>query len=130
MLGILFLERAYRPALAVLVVATVGGFTFSLIAGFSIGRFTAVLPLIVADRAIGVFVLYTSKREFFEAEGLVLLKELAGNVAFAIDHIEKQEQLDRFLAKIRIGYPAAEQEAQILQNYQDGFDPRDLQRGR
>ena len=39
-----------------------------------------------------------------------------------------EAQLDRFLAKIRIGYPAAEQEAQILQNYQDGFDPRDLQR--
>jgi MoxR-like ATPase len=39
-----------------------------------------------------------------------------------------EAQLDRFLAKISIGYPAAEQEAQILQNYQDGFDPRDLQR--
>ncbi|MDB6086777.1 MAG: hypothetical protein JWN43_4658, partial [Gammaproteobacteria bacterium] len=59
-------------------------------------RSIAVLPLIVADKAIGVFVLYTSKREFFEAEGLQLLRELAGNVAFAIDHIEKREQLDRF----------------------------------
>jgi MoxR-like ATPase len=39
-----------------------------------------------------------------------------------------EAQLDRFLVKIRIGYPAAEQEAQVLQNYQDGFDPRDLER--
>lgn len=39
-----------------------------------------------------------------------------------------EAQLDRFLVKIRIGYPAAEQEAQVLQNYQHGFDPRDLQR--
>jgi MoxR-like ATPase len=39
-----------------------------------------------------------------------------------------EAQLDRFLVKILIGYPAAEQEAQVLQNYQDGFDPRDLQR--
>ena len=39
-----------------------------------------------------------------------------------------EAQLDRFLVKIRIGYPAAEQEAQVLQNYQNGFDPRDLQR--
>jgi MoxR-like ATPase len=39
-----------------------------------------------------------------------------------------EAQLDRFLVKIRIGYPDAEQEAQVLQNYQDGFDPRDLQR--
>jgi hypothetical protein len=50
--GSLYLERAYRPALVVFVVATVGGFTFSLIAGFSIGRFTAVLPLIVTAFAV------------------------------------------------------------------------------
>jgi diguanylate cyclase (GGDEF)-like protein len=59
-------------------------------------RSIAVLPLIVSDKAIGVFVLYTSKLEFFESAGLLLLRELVGNVAFAIDHIEKQEQLDRF----------------------------------
>lgn len=39
-----------------------------------------------------------------------------------------EAQLDRFLAKIRISYPDAEQEMQILQNMQDGFDPRELQR--
>jgi len=39
-----------------------------------------------------------------------------------------EAQLDRFLAKIRISYPDAEQEMQILQNIQDGFDPRELQR--
>jgi len=50
--GTHFLERAYRPALAVLVVATVGGFTFSLIAGFSIGRYTAVLPLMLTAFAV------------------------------------------------------------------------------
>jgi diguanylate cyclase (GGDEF)-like protein len=58
-------------------------------------RSLAVLPLIVSENAIGVFALYTSKREFFDAAGLLLLTELAGNVAFAIDHIEKQERLDR-----------------------------------
>jgi MoxR-like ATPase len=39
-----------------------------------------------------------------------------------------EAQLDRFLVKIRMGYPEAEQEAQVLQNYQDGFDPRELER--
>jgi diguanylate cyclase (GGDEF)-like protein len=39
--------------------------------------------------------LYTSKPEFFDAAGLPLLTELAGNVAFAIDHLERQERLDR-----------------------------------
>ena len=58
-------------------------------------RSLAVLPLIVSDKAIGVFALYTSKPEFFDAAGLLLLTELAGNVAFAIDHLERQERLDR-----------------------------------
>jgi hypothetical protein len=50
--GAHFLERAYRPALSVFAVATLGGFTFSFLAGFSIGRFTAVLPLVVTAFAI------------------------------------------------------------------------------
>jgi diguanylate cyclase (GGDEF)-like protein len=58
-------------------------------------RSLAVLPLIVSENAIGVIALYTNKREFFDAEGLLLLTDLAGNVAFAVDHIEKQERLDR-----------------------------------
>jgi diguanylate cyclase (GGDEF)-like protein len=58
-------------------------------------RSLAVFPLIVSDNAIGVFALYTSKPEFFDAVGLSLLTELAGNVAFAIDHLERQERLDR-----------------------------------
>jgi len=52
LVGALFLERAYRLALAVFAVATVGGFTFSFLAGFSIGRFTAVLPLVVTAFAV------------------------------------------------------------------------------
>lgn len=39
-----------------------------------------------------------------------------------------EAQLDRFLAKIRIAYPSAEQESQILQNVQNGFDARELKR--
>jgi diguanylate cyclase (GGDEF)-like protein len=59
-------------------------------------RSIAMLPLLVADKAIGVFVLYTSKPEFFDAAGMHLLTELAGNVAFGLNHIEKQERLDHF----------------------------------
>jgi diguanylate cyclase (GGDEF)-like protein len=59
-------------------------------------RSIAVLPLIVSDKAIGVFALYTKKAEYFDADGIALLAELSGNVAFAIDHIEKQERLDHF----------------------------------
>ena len=46
------------------------------------------------DNAIGVLVLHTSKAEFFDEQGLRLLTELAGNIAYAIDYMEKQERLD------------------------------------
>ncbi len=41
-----------------------------------------------------------------------------------------EAQLDRFLAKIRIGYPNGEQEVQILENIQNGFDSRELKKVR
>ena len=50
--GTVLLGRAYRLALAIFVVATVGGFTFSFLAGFSIGRFTAILPLVITAFAV------------------------------------------------------------------------------
>ena len=37
-----------------------------------------------------------------------------------------EAQLDRFLLKIRITYPSAAEEAQILTQYEQGFDPRRL----
>jgi len=54
----------------------------------------AVLPLIVLDEAVGVLALYTGESEFFQEEELKLLTELAGDIAFAIDHIDKQERLN------------------------------------
>ncbi len=39
-----------------------------------------------------------------------------------------EAQLDRFLLKIRLGYPKAEEEAEILNRYQSGFDARQLDR--
>ena len=57
-------------------------------------RSVAVFPLIVADEAVGVLVIYAGEVEFFQEEELKLLTDLAGDIAFAIDHIDKQEQLD------------------------------------
>jgi MoxR-like ATPase len=39
-----------------------------------------------------------------------------------------EAQLDRFLMKIRIGYPEAAQESEILSRYQGGFEARDIDR--
>ncbi|MDC6166699.1 putative bifunctional diguanylate cyclase/phosphodiesterase [Paucibacter sp. XJ19-41] len=57
-------------------------------------RSMAVLPLIVRGAPVGVLALYASESEFFHAEELTLLGELAGDIAFAIDHIGKQQRLD------------------------------------
>jgi diguanylate cyclase (GGDEF)-like protein/PAS domain S-box-containing protein len=57
-------------------------------------RSLALLPLIVSDEAIGVLALYASEAGFFQEEEMQLLTELAGDIAFAIDHIEKQERLN------------------------------------
>ena len=39
-----------------------------------------------------------------------------------------EAQLDRFLMKIRIGYPEAAHESEILARYQGGFEARDIER--
>ena len=57
-------------------------------------RSMAILPLIVAGEAVGVLVLYAGEIDFFHEQELKLLTELAGDIAFAIDHIEKQERLN------------------------------------
>ncbi len=72
-----------------------------------------------------MFALYTNKPEFFDAEGLQLLTELAGNVAFAIDHLERQERLDRLsnydtLTGLANRRSFLERVAQYMQSAADG----------
>lgn len=57
-------------------------------------RSMVILPLIVADEAVGTIALYASEIEFFHEEELKLLTGLAGDISFAIDHIQKQEKLN------------------------------------
>ena len=53
-----------------------------------------VLPLIVADQVACVLALYAREKQFFHEEEMKLLTELAGDIGFAIDHIETQERFD------------------------------------
>ncbi|MHB8668229.1 MAG: GGDEF/EAL domain-containing response regulator [Burkholderiales bacterium] len=57
-------------------------------------RSIAVLPLLVGNAALGVLGLYADENGFFDEEEMKLLNELAGDIAFAIDHIDKEERLD------------------------------------
>jgi diguanylate cyclase (GGDEF)-like protein/PAS domain S-box-containing protein len=53
-----------------------------------------VLPLIVESEVAGVLALYAREKQFFHEEEMKLLTELAGDIGFAIDHIETQERFD------------------------------------
>jgi diguanylate cyclase (GGDEF)-like protein/PAS domain S-box-containing protein len=54
----------------------------------------AIFPLILGDEAVGAIALFARERGFFHEEELRLLTELAGDVAYAVKQIEKQERLD------------------------------------
>jgi diguanylate cyclase (GGDEF)-like protein len=56
-----------------------------------------VLPLVISGEVVGAFALYASEINFFQEDEIKLLKGLAGDVAFAINNIEKQQRLN-FLA--------------------------------
>jgi diguanylate cyclase (GGDEF)-like protein/PAS domain S-box-containing protein len=57
-------------------------------------RSMAILPLIVSDEVVGALTLYASESEFFHEEEMELLTQLASDIAFAMDHIDKQERLN------------------------------------
>lgn len=52
------------------------------------------LPLLIADEPVAVFGLHAAEVGYFDEAEMKLLRDLAGDIAFAIDHIDKQERLD------------------------------------
>ncbi|GAA0715457.1 EAL domain-containing protein [Dokdonella soli] len=52
------------------------------------------LPMIVAGHPAGVLVLHAAEKGFFDADEMRLLLELAGDIAFALEHIAKTDRLD------------------------------------
>jgi len=57
-------------------------------------RSAAVLPLTVAGELVGVLSLLAPEPGFFDEDEMRLLTELAGDISFAVDHIQKVEKLD------------------------------------
>jgi PAS domain S-box-containing protein/diguanylate cyclase (GGDEF)-like protein len=53
----------------------------------------AILPLLIDGDAVGVLALYASEVGFFDEDEMKLLHELAGDISFALDHIEKANKL-------------------------------------
>jgi diguanylate cyclase (GGDEF)-like protein/PAS domain S-box-containing protein len=57
-------------------------------------RSMTVLPLLVAGETIGALTLVAAETGFFDDEEVTLLSGLAGDISFALDHLEKEKQLD------------------------------------
>ena len=57
-------------------------------------RSVVVFPLLVGDKAVGLFALYASEKDFFDEEEMRLLVEMAGDISFAMDHLQKEARLD------------------------------------
>ncbi len=58
------------------------------------------LPLFESDAVVGTFTLYAREAEYFDADEIALLTELASNVSFAIEHMARQEKIGK-LTRIR-----------------------------
>jgi diguanylate cyclase (GGDEF)-like protein/PAS domain S-box-containing protein len=54
----------------------------------------AMLPLAVGDEVVGVIAFYAADIGFFDEAETRLLAELAGDISFALDHLEKARKLD------------------------------------
>ena len=58
-------------------------------------RSMAILPLIVSDEVVGTLALYAGESEFFHEEEMKLLTGLTDDIAFALEHIGKEEKIAR-----------------------------------
>lgn len=59
-------------------------------AGF---RSMLAAPLVVGDETVAVLALYSADSGFFDQEELKLLNDLQADISFALDYIDKEEQL-------------------------------------
>ena len=57
-------------------------------------RSTVHIPLSIGSTVVGVLALYSGELGFFDEAEMRLLEELAGDIAFALDHIDKANRAD------------------------------------
>jgi diguanylate cyclase len=57
-------------------------------------RSVVTLPLMIREKIVGCLVLATDEPELFDAPEMRLLTELAGDISFALDYLEKAEKLN------------------------------------
>ncbi|MCM2307173.1 MAG: EAL domain-containing protein [Sulfuritalea sp.] len=57
-------------------------------------RAIGILPIVLGDAAAAIMVLHAAESGFFDDEETKLLEELAGDIGFALDHLEKSDRVD------------------------------------
>ncbi len=57
-------------------------------------RSLVVFPLHMGGKMAGLLLLYASEKDFFDAEEMRLLTEIAGDISFALEYIEKESRLN------------------------------------
>jgi diguanylate cyclase (GGDEF)-like protein/PAS domain S-box-containing protein len=57
-------------------------------------RSVVVFPLKLEDKVMGLLLLYASEAGVFDTEEMRLLTELAGDISFALDHLEKKDRIN------------------------------------
>lgn len=57
-------------------------------------RSLVVFPLTVESRPVGVFLLYAPETGVFDTEEMRLLSEMAGDISFALDNLDKEKRLN------------------------------------
>jgi PAS domain S-box-containing protein/diguanylate cyclase (GGDEF)-like protein len=58
-------------------------------------RSMAVFPLLIREEVAGAMALFSPDLDFFHAEEVSLLTNLTGDIAFALDSMDKEERLER-----------------------------------
>jgi PAS domain S-box-containing protein len=86
-------------------------------------RSIIALPLIVWGKTIGVYMIYSGEIDFFNADEIKLLEEMASDISFAIEFIESEKerkQAEELLLASEMKYH------NIFNNVQDVFYQTDL----
>ncbi len=59
-------------------------------------RSKAAIPIVRGDDVFGVLALYANESQFFHGEEIRLLTQLSHDISYALDHIDKEEQLHHY----------------------------------
>ncbi|HWH48239.1 MAG TPA: EAL domain-containing protein [Burkholderiales bacterium] len=92
-IGVVALRRRQRVIVNDIERDGLSGFwrQYTLELGF---RSAAAFPLSAGGEFVAVLVLFAGEANFFDAEEIRLLDDLVADLSFALDHMEKQAQLD------------------------------------